>query len=44
MRRAVFGRQAQRDLDEIWSHVARDSIGAAEKVVDAVERAVRHLA
>ena len=44
MRRVVFGKQAQRDLDEIWSHVAHDSINAAEKVADAVERAVGQLA
>ena len=43
MRRVVFGTQAQRDLDEIWSFVARDSIDAAETVVAAVERALRQL-
>jgi plasmid stabilization system protein ParE len=44
MRRVVFGKQAHRDLDQIWSFVARDSIRAAEKVADAMERAVRQLA
>jgi antitoxin ParD1/3/4/toxin ParE1/3/4 len=44
MRRVVFGKLAQRDVDAIWRYVARDSIGAAEKVVDQVERAVRQLA
>lgn len=44
MRRVVFGVQARRDLDEIWTYIAQDSIDAAEKVVDRVERAVRQLA
>jgi plasmid stabilization system protein ParE len=44
MRRAVFGKQARRDLDDIWFYVPRDSIDAAEKVVDTLERAVRRLA
>lgn len=43
MRRVVFGARARRDFDEIWSYVARDSIDAAEKVVDRVERAVGQL-
>jgi toxin ParE1/3/4 len=44
MRRVVFGKQADRDLDEIWSHIAHDSVEAPEKGADAVERAVRQLA
>src|SRR5512132_1063410 len=44
MRRVVFGKLAQRDVDAIWRYVARDSIDAAEKVVDQVERAIRQLA
>ena len=43
MRRAVFSKQAQRDLDEIWTYVAQDGIDAAENVVAAIERAVRQL-
>lgn len=44
MRRVLFGLQARRDLDEIWTYIAQDSVDAAEKVVDHVERAVRQLA
>jgi len=43
MRRVVFSKLAQRDVDDIWSYVAQDSIDAAEKVTDAVDRAVRQL-
>jgi len=44
VKRVVFGAQARRDLDKIWTHVAHDSVDAAEKVVDRIERAVRLLA
>src|SRR5215211_1051469 len=44
MRRVVFGKRAQRDLDDIWLYIARDSIEAAEKVVETIERAVWKLA
>ena len=44
MRRVVFGAQARRDLDGIWTYLAQDSIDAAEKVLEDVEGAVRRLA
>jgi plasmid stabilization system protein ParE len=44
MRRVAFGKLARRDVDAIWRYVARDSIDAAEKFVDQVERAARQLA
>ena len=44
MRRVVFGRRAQRDLEDIWAYVADDSVSAADKLITAFERATRQLA
>lgn len=44
MKKYVLSPAAVEDLDGIWMHVARDSIGAAERVLDELEAACRLLA
>ena len=36
--------QAERDLDEIWFHIALDNIGAADALLDAIDDRCRLLA
>jgi plasmid stabilization system protein ParE len=44
MKSFVFTPLAARDLNEIWDYLAGDSIEAADRVLDAVEKALRGLA
>lgn len=36
--------QAERDLDEIWLHIALDNIDAADGLLDAIDKNCRNLA
>lgn len=36
MKRVRITRDAERDLDEIWLYIARDSVEAANRVVDEI--------
>ena len=36
--------QAERDLDEIWFHIAVDNLGAADALLDAIDQRCRLLA
>lgn len=36
--------QAERDLDEIWQHIALDNLAAADTLLDAIVRSCRRLA
>lgn len=36
--------QAERDLDEIWFHIALDNIAAADALLDAIDQSCRQLA
>jgi toxin ParE1/3/4 len=36
--------QAERDLDEIWFHIAVDNIGAADELLNAIDHCCRLLA
>ena len=36
--------QAERDLDEIWLHIALDNLAAADTLLDAIDRSCRRLA
>jgi plasmid stabilization system protein ParE len=42
--RARILRSAVKDLDEIWLYIARDSIDAAEKMIQRIEEASEKLA
>lgn len=44
MRRVVFGRQAERDIDEVWSRIAADNIDAAQRMIEHIEQAAGLLA
>jgi plasmid stabilization system protein ParE len=44
MKAFVLTPLAARDLDEIWSYLAEDSRAAAERVLDALQKAMRDLA
>jgi len=44
MKSFVFTPLAARDLKEIWDYLASDSIQAADRVLDAMEKALRGLA
>ena len=44
MKSFVFTPLAARDLNEVWDYVASDSIEAADRVLDALETALRGLA
>ncbi len=35
--------QAERDLDEIWLHIALDNIAAADALLDAIDQSCRQL-
>jgi toxin ParE1/3/4 len=43
MRRLLIRPQARLDLLEIWHHIARDSIDAANRVAESLESAIRGL-
>jgi len=36
MARVRLTPQARQDLDDIWLHIARDNMGAADRLIDAV--------
>lgn len=36
--------QAERDLDEIWLHIAMDNVGAADALLEDIGRRCRNLA
>jgi toxin ParE1/3/4 len=42
--RARILRSAVKDLDEIWLYIARDSVDAAEKMIQRIEEASQNLA
>ena len=44
MKSFVFTALAARDLNEIWDYLATDNIQAADRVLDALEKALRCLA
>ena len=44
MRRVQFTSAAQRDLTEIWEFIAKDNLDAADRVVAAIDDAMRPLA
>jgi len=44
MSQARILKSALADLDEIWLYIARDSIEAAERLVERIERTARRLA
>jgi antitoxin ParD1/3/4/toxin ParE1/3/4 len=44
MKSFVFTPLAERDLNEIWDYLATDNIKAADRVLDALEKALRGLA
>jgi plasmid stabilization system protein ParE len=44
MRRVVFNRRAERDLNEIWEYISRDSLDAADAVIARVRREIDDLA
>ena len=44
MKRFRITRQAKRDLDDIWFYIARDSLDAANKVCDEIDRTIRLIA
>jgi plasmid stabilization system protein ParE len=44
MKRYVLTPSAERDINEIWEHIAEDSIEAADRVLDALETAMGKLA
>ena len=43
MRRLLIQPQARLDLLEIWHHIARDNVPAANRVSDRIESAIRDL-
>ena len=43
MKSFVFTPLAARDLNEIWDYLASDSIAAADRVLDALEKALHEL-
>jgi plasmid stabilization system protein ParE len=43
MKSFVFTALAARDLNEIWDYLASDNIQAADRVLDALEKALRGL-
>jgi plasmid stabilization system protein ParE len=43
MKSFVFTPLATRDLNEIWDYLATDNIQAANRVLDALEKALRGL-
>lgn len=44
MKRFVLTPRAERDVNEIWDYIADDNIEAADRVLMALERAMRRLA
>ncbi|HET8890401.1 MAG TPA: type II toxin-antitoxin system RelE/ParE family toxin [Candidatus Angelobacter sp.] len=44
MKRFVLTPLAARDLNEIWDYLVSDNIRAADRVLDALEKALRELA
>ncbi len=44
MAQIVRSTLALRDLDDIWYHIARDNLGAADAIVDQIERTCQMLA
>lgn len=44
MAKARLTRMARTELDEIWAFIARDSIDAAERVIDELIKTFRRLA
>jgi len=42
--RYLLTRSAQRDIEAIWEYIAEDRIDAADRVLDALETAMRRLA
>lgn len=44
MKNYVFTPRAKRDVDEIWDYIASENIEVADRVIDALERAVLRLA
>jgi toxin ParE1/3/4 len=38
MPKIIVAPLAQADIDEIWDHIARDSISNADRFVDRIER------
>lgn len=39
----IFHPDALNDLDEVWKFIALDSVAAADRVVQAINDAIRHL-
>ncbi len=44
MARVRLTPRARDDLDEIWLHIARDNIGAADRLIDAISARCNSLA
>ena len=44
MPRARILRSAVKDLDDIWLYIARDSVDAAERLIELIESAASNLA
>ena len=44
MSRYVLGRDAERDLDDLWEYIARDSVTAADRLISEIFEAFEALA
>ncbi len=44
MKRFVLTQRAKQDVNEIWDYIATDNIEAADRVLDALDRAIVKLA
>jgi antitoxin ParD1/3/4/toxin ParE1/3/4 len=44
MKRFILTPRAKRDINDIWDYIADDNIEAADRVLDALDKALRKLA
>ena len=44
MRRVVFNRRAERDLNDIWDYISKDSLDAADAVIARIRQEIHELA
>jgi toxin ParE1/3/4 len=44
VRRIIYAARARRDLNHIWSYIAKDDVGTADRIIAEVRAVVRNLA
>jgi toxin ParE1/3/4 len=44
MKRFILTKRAKQDINEIWDYIAGDNIGAADRVLNALEQAMVQIA